>query len=77
MDVESRLERALERDSQMVRPDVPGALVDVRRRAQRRTATRRASVAAAVVGVALVAGVLAKMSASGSEDRPSPVTPPR
>ena len=76
MDVESRLERALERGGRSVRPDVAAALHDVRRRARRRTATRRAGVVAAVVGVALVAGVLAKLGAPGSEGRQSPVAPP-
>jgi DNA-binding beta-propeller fold protein YncE len=77
MDVESRLDQALERGGQAVRPDVPAALLDVRRRARRRTAKRRSGMAAAVIGVVLVAGVAAKLGAPGSGERGSPVSPPR
>jgi hypothetical protein len=77
MDVESRLDQALERGGQTVQPDVPSALLDVHRRARRRTARRRAVVAAAVVGVVLVAGVAAKIGAPGADETESPVSPSR
>ena len=77
MDIDSRVERALERGGRTVRPDVPAALLDVRRRARRRTTRRRTAMVGAVVGVALVAGVLARIAAPGSDASPSPVGPPR
>ena len=76
MDVESRLDRALGRAGKSVQPDVPAALLDVRRRARRRTATRRAGVAAVVVGVVVAAGVVAKLGAPGSGGTPAPAVPP-
>src|SRR5688572_25727570 len=77
MDVESRLERALERGGLTVRPDVPAALLEVHRRARRRAVTRPAGVAAVVVAVGLGARVAAKLGAPGSDGTPAPAVPPR
>ena len=77
MDVESRLDQALERGGQTVQPDVPAALLDVRRRAQRSMAKRRAGMAAAVAGVVLAAGLAARIGAPGADGSEDPVSPPR
>ena len=76
MDVESRIDGALERAGKTVQPDLAGALREVHARDRRRTTRRRAGVAAAVVGVVLAAGVVAKLGAP-SDDAESPVSPPR
>ena len=77
MDVESRLDQALERGGQTVQPDVSAALREVRARDRRRTTRRRVVTAAAVAGVVLAAGVVAKVGAPGSDGTESPVSPPR
>ena len=75
MDVESRLGRALARAGDTVQPDVAGALRDVHTRDRRRTTRHRVTVAGSVAAVALAAGAVVWLGASGLDDGREPVSP--